>query len=515
MTETSDVEARSAARRFHSSLEGQLKKYDAIPYVITASACIKEAMNGQKDKAQWRMHQLIHSIEAMCAYRRGHRSTIPDDRALAKVLNVYYEYDDPYTHYLLEVEQDLHLAFRTMATQQFPFQYRPHYRDIARAYSVFCKGLDQTAQLFEKDYGLSIIDWFRVSVCCFALINSDLASVVTTKQAMSAAGWGEPPIEPKAIHAFLKTTSRTIEETGLQFHADRDNLQRPYLYGLIQSGFISAPLLKCDLDTYVCPAPGLLFRNAADGLIKRCRKYDPVFGDEIGTAFETYVEAVLNQLPNCRMTRPDKLQINNHQRACDFAVETNDAVLLFECKAVSETAHLMLESTIRNQNATTQINDGVDQIRDTARRSQDGSLGFDVAGRRLFGFVVTYGYILFANSEWYRTKILGWDNSASESDLETVANILSINDLELFVLVVASTELSAKQLIELKEAENYITSGDWETFLQQVIRDRNTNHVHLDVAQRDMEELFTSTMGDERYKQMMDSRNRESENDSE
>ena len=36
-------------------------------------------------------------------------------------------------------------------------------------------------------------------------------------------------------------------------------------------------------------------------------------------------------------------------------VETDDAILLIECKAVSETARFMLESAIRGQNATTKV----------------------------------------------------------------------------------------------------------------------------------------------------------------
>lgn len=504
MSETSDAEARSAARRFHSSLEEQLKRYDAVSYVLAAAARISEALNGRVSMARWRPHDLIHSIEAMCAFRRGHRSTVADTRALARVLNVYHEHDDPYINYLLTTEQNLHLALRTMATQQFPFQYKPHYRDIGRAYSVFGKGLNRTSQLFQDQYDLSILDWFRLSLCCFALLRGRTPAVVTAEQLRTATGWGVPPIEPAAIDTFLRAASRTMSETGRQFRQDREGLDKPYLYGLIRSGFMDVPLLECTSGSYVCPVPGLLFRNAADGLIARCRGYDPVFGEEIGPAFEKYVMAVLSQLPSCNITRPDKLQYDEAQRACDFAVETDDAVLLIECKAVSETARFMLESAIRGQNATTKIQDGIVQICDTARLAHESSLGFDVAGRPLFGVVVTYGHILFANSEWYRKHILNWDASTSGPDLAMIPNIFSIPDLEQFVLVIASTDLTPRQLFESKAAQDYAKIGDWSTFLPQLVRDRQEADVHLDVAQRDMEELFRLTMGDDRYEQMMD-----------
>ncbi len=454
--------------------------------------------------ARWPAHHLSHSIEAMCAYRRGHRDAVPDERAMIRVINVYHGYEDPYTNYVLSEEKDLHLAFRTMATQQFPFQYRPHYRDLARAYSVFGKGLDRTAGQFASEYGLSILDWFRLPLCCFALLCDSTLPVVTTDQLLTAAGWGMPPIEDAAVKAFLRTASLDMQETGRLFREKRESLDKPYLHGLIRSQFMDVPLLEFANGSYVCPAPGFLFRNAADGLINRCRAYDPDFGAETGPAFEKFVKAVLGQLPSSRISRPDELDLDEPQRACDFAVETDDAVLLIECKAVSETARLMIESTIRNQNATSKIQSALDQLRQTARLATESSLGFDVADRPIFGIVVTYGQILFANSQWHRERILSWDASSAGPDLALPVNILSIADLEQFILVVASTNLTARQLIEQKEAEEYIERGDWVTFLPSLLRDHRATYLDLDVARRDMEELFRLTMGDDRYEEMME-----------
>ena len=140
----------------------------------------------------------------------------------------------------------------------------------------------------------------------------------------------------------------------------------------------------------------------------------------------------------------------------------------------------------------------------TARLATESSLGFDVTDRPIFGIVVTYGQILFANSQWHRERILSWDDSSAGPDLAFPVNILSIADLEQFVLVVASTALTARQLIERKEAEEYLERGDWTTYLPSLLRDHREIYLDLDVARRDMEELFRLTMGDDRYEEMMD-----------
>jgi hypothetical protein len=47
MSEASDAEAHSEARRFHASLEDQLKRYGAVSYVLAASALSCRALSGQ------------------------------------------------------------------------------------------------------------------------------------------------------------------------------------------------------------------------------------------------------------------------------------------------------------------------------------------------------------------------------------------------------------------------------------------------------------------------------------
>lgn len=502
MAKTSDVEARCKARRFHNDLEDELKRYEPSSYIRAASTRISDALSDRMSMARWRPHDLIHSIEAMCAYRRGHRSVIADNRALARVMNVYHAHCDPYIHHVLSAEQDLHLAFRTMAVQQFPFQYQGHLRDIARAYSVFGKGLGRTTAMFAADHGLSLLDWFRVSICCFAFLCDRRPPVFTLQQLQPAADWGVPSIGSAAITAFLRANSRTIEATGGQFRQDRDDLARPYLHGMIRSGFLDAPFLEYGPGEYVCPVPGLLFRNAADGVISRCRAYDPTFGAEAGPAFERYVQAVLAQLPSCTIIRPDEI-VGEAQQACDFAVETEDSVLLVECKAVSETTRFMLEKSIREQNSTTKVLEAVAQIRNTAELVANSSLGIDQAGRPLLGLVVTYGEILCANSRWHRERILRWNDSSVTFGLAGAPNILSIADLELFVLA-ASTGTTPRQLIERKEAQEYTATGDWSTFLPPLLDSQTEAGSEIDAAQRDMEELFRLTIGDEQYQVMLE-----------
>lgn len=494
----SDLEARAEARRFHEELESLLKRFDPGHFVLGCSEQIGQVLDGKAMPKYWRPHHLIHAIEAMCAYMRGHRTLQLDRAWLAKVMNFYHDHEDTHIHHVLVVEQDMHLAVHNMASQQFQFQYNPHYRDMARGFAVLGNGLRVTADRFESKYGLTVNDWFRVTLCCFALLSSKNPPTVTVDSMQSAVGRGDPPLDATPILKYLELVSRTMDEVGEQFRAERDELSRPYLHWMIRSGFIERPLLEFETGCYVSPVPSLLFQNATTGLLRMCRPFSPDFGREIGESFAGYVREILGQLQHQNITQPDILA-GDIQRACDFAVETDDAVILIECKAVSETARFTLVNAMRQQNSTSKIHDGADQLYQTATNASPELLGFDRAGKPMYGLIVTLGCILFANSPWYRDRILDWGESHFPDSLVRDPYVMGVADLELFVLATISEGLTPRQLIEHKEAEDYMSVGDWDVYLPKLMRGRIRSEERLDAAERSMETLIRATLGDDYY----------------
>ncbi len=97
MAKTLTIEqARAEARLFHRELEGLLKCHPPSDYAPNVAAKLKQVLRNADKQELWPPHSLLHSIESNCAYARGHRDRSLDTNRLARIINLYHGYKDPY-----------------------------------------------------------------------------------------------------------------------------------------------------------------------------------------------------------------------------------------------------------------------------------------------------------------------------------------------------------------------------------------------------------------------------------
>lgn len=491
--------SRLNAIRFEEDLEAAVKRYDPADYAAEASKKLCAGLDGTAKISTWRPHHLIHSMEACCAYhRRGRADPVTRD-SLAKVMNVYHEHSDPHVMHLLTEEQKLAMALRIMASQQFPFQYRPMYHDFARPFAIFVYNdpMPKTAQSFETKYGLHPRAWMELCYGIFALVQDRRPPIFQPSQLLPLNRWTEDQIE-----SFVSLSTRTTEEIRDQYRTERAGLKKPYLSGLLRSGFIERPIMALGDDWYLVSHDGLMFRHAGDGLLRLCRDFDPPFGNEIGDSFERYVHAVLKKLDCDTLLTSKQIEQLAPGRSCDFIAVRDDCLLLVECKAVSLAVQLLTEGVLRGDNSTTKIVDATKQLLATIAAIQDGSLDslLDAIDKPIFGAVVTYGDIFMANSPWYRSDIIGWalqDRGVDVDELNVMfarpLQAFSIEVLEKFVLAADKHERRVVGLIEDKEDSDYVATGDWEMYLNRFLE--GTRLSEMTPLREAMEAFYKEVLG--------------------
>jgi hypothetical protein len=240
------------------------------------------------------------------------------------------------------------------------------------------------------------------------------------------------------------------------------------------SVFFQYPLIAYDDGYYLVVHPTLVFNQALDGLYRACEELcGETFHSEFADSFERYVGLVLGELAGDNpLYTESEIQAASPGRACDFAVECTDCTVLVECKSVRYSATLLTENAIAKDNSTGKVADGFEQIHLTARRIRNGSLDGVLRNSRkpIFGFVVTFGDLRFANSPQYLSKFIMPRSKLSNQEhwyapLECEPQVTSVGTLEAMVIVANHQSLSPAELVRAKLSEDYYAAGDWPAYL--------------------------------------------------
>jgi hypothetical protein len=94
-TDDRDLTAARAMQSLYAGLEAILKRHQPQDYAIFAAKKLAEAFENKASLAHFRPHHMLHSIEANCAYSRGQNHDRVDFNRLARVMNVYFNHEDP------------------------------------------------------------------------------------------------------------------------------------------------------------------------------------------------------------------------------------------------------------------------------------------------------------------------------------------------------------------------------------------------------------------------------------
>ena len=211
-------EAKLAWLRFYDDLETVLKRFRPLYYAMAVAQRMRRCAHEPSEFAKSPPHWLLHSVEAYCAYSRGQNHDTVDQRALARVMRVYYEHDPALADPYFAVGGRVGPLFEVMHLQQIEAQHEVTRYDLARSWHLFGQeeALPATKTAFEQTYRLSPSDWFAIAFLVYARASEN--SVFRPK---SVSGATFVEVSEQAVAAYLSRVSLAPEAVAHQYRRDR------------------------------------------------------------------------------------------------------------------------------------------------------------------------------------------------------------------------------------------------------------------------------------------------------
>ena len=475
-------EAKLTWLRFYGQLEALLRRHQPIDYGVAVAKRMRLCARMPKLFAQTPPHSLLHSVEANCAYARGQNTDVVTERSLLRVMALYNQHIDPLIDYYLRREKNIELFAGVMYRQQIPLQFQPDLYTLARAWFLFASGnpLPRTAASFERAYGLPVAEWFKLAFLTYTCADKHAAflpSYILNAECVE--------VPEDFLRAYLSLCSFTPREIRERYRSDRRDTGYRF-HGCISSVFLTRPLIDFGHDRYLAPRPELVMRHASEGLYQLSKHCEPQFHEELGNRFEKYSELLLRGVaPARRLVSEAEMRKHASGKNCDFLLEFEDSLVLLECKAVIRSARILTEEVLRQDNSTKKIQRAILQLCKTSCTVKDGVLdALDVdSSKPLFGFVVVFGDIPFANSRWYFERVISFGLeeklARARTSMDALAQppvVLTSEALELFVTAV-NTGMSVVELSEEKARLSYNSVGDWPEYLQSKLTEQPPTHL--------------------------------------
>jgi hypothetical protein len=455
-----------AMRQLYGRLEDVLKRHRPEEYASVITQCLRKYRDSHSVPPHW----ALHSIEASCAYARGHNSDPVTIDRVRRVLKVYADHVDPYLAKLSE-DGDADLFGLAMYREQMEIQYQWSEAELRRNEPLFDPetSIAKLAEEFHGCYGISTHSWIRCCMACAILVVHSDGSYVR-REDLHRFG---RPATPAEIDRFLELSSIDAKTLGESFRSKRIDT-KPHLHGLVRSAFLKTPLLKINGDHYLAPLPPLIPRHSGHGLYHRMRPMAS-FQREFGPAFNRCVHDVAERWPGRLRVVPEKeVEKRATERSCDLIIELPDCVLAVECKATVVSADYTTLRALQGDNSTTKILEANVQLYSTAHDIRCGR--YDDMGvsnvKPIVGIVVTWDTIPFANSDWYRTSILRTEDQPSlvppifpSDGMTRKPIVMSLTTFEALVKCLDSTPVTMLGLCGEWESVPFLTAGDWDCFL--------------------------------------------------
>lgn len=473
--------AEETAREFRREIERHLKRFSPSDYLPFATTLLNSVLqNPDKMMAKWPPHFIIHSMEANCAYHRGHRNEPVSMKTMERLFKVYNSYDDPAQLYLLKQPwPEPELILMEMARQQFIIQHEWNAYDVARGLLLF-QELPLSGKLFADKFGITFDDWIRFCVALSAAIIKKSPPLVDLAELLNS----EVKLFPdEIIPICFGLLSQTIEEVQDGFRQLRLKHTSPLLELQLPSLLINRPLVQLRDKFYVVTNKQFLLFRAAEGLYDLCTdKFPDTFGKEFGKSFERYMGLLLKELPDAVVIMEGQLETKISGKVCDYLVAMPDIIVLIECKAVEYRADLVTRNALAKTSSTARIAEGFTQLSNTAVSVKSGAfqeLIDPVGSRPIIGLVVTYRHIYFANGDAFTGIVLPLVQlpkgvSGLHNLFSWNPQILDIVELE-YIIQLARFGESVSAIISDKLSKSFVETGDWISFLGNKLKGRDRN----------------------------------------
>jgi hypothetical protein len=453
----------------YDALERKLKRHAPRDYIIWMSKRLAESWLDDKKFIQAPPHRIIHSIEANCAYwKKGYREPVTWN-AVVGIMNIYHEFVD--TYQLNTISESIERFFLLMHREQIPLQKRASWAHFLRSWVLFVQGdsMAESRREFHSHYGITMDQWVKACFLCWAVSLKEAGGSFLVKMIENP----KINISQEMLENFLKYSAKSPEEVGHYFLDMRQN--EPYeFHSLIRSCFFETPIVRFSDNSIIVPHTHLLFRHAGEGLYRLSQTLD-VFAKEFGDSFEIYMRKVLNSLRGVKRIIDSKVMESTATgKSCDFLVETENTVILIECKACSFTANRLTNTVIEKNNSTAKVVKGLIQLYTSAKDLENGKfekLNID-RSKTTMGIIATFGEIYSANSEWYfenfflkrADKKLGEEIYPSKQ-MTRRPIVIDISGFERLVATLNTDKRTVQDLYDKKQTEGYHATGDWGIWL--------------------------------------------------
>ncbi len=217
-----------------------------------------------------------------------------------------------------------------MYREQFRLQKRASWANFLRSWVLFVQddSMAESRQKFHSHYGITMDQWVKVCFLCWMISLQEAGGSFLVKMIENP----KIHISQETFECFLRHSARSPEEIGHYFIDMRKD--EPYkFHSLIRSCFFETPIVKFSDGSILVPHTHLLFLHSGEGLYRLGQKLD-VFATGFSDSFEKYIRRILDSLKGVTRIIDSKLMENTATgKSCDFLVETDNTVILVECKA--------------------------------------------------------------------------------------------------------------------------------------------------------------------------------------
>ena len=467
-----------ALLELYDALERKLKRHAPRDYIIWMSKRFAESWLDDKKFIQTPPHRIIHSIEANCAYwKKGYREPVTWN-AVAGIMNIYHDFVDIYQ--LNTIPESLERFFLLMYREQIPLQKRASWAHFLRSWVLFVQddSMAESRREFHSHYGITMDQWVKVCFLCWTISFQEAGGSFLVQMIENP----KINISQEILKNFLKYSAKSPEEIGHYFLDMRKNEPHEF-HSLIKSCFFETPIVRFSDNSIVVPHTHLLFLHAGEGLYRLAQPLG-VFATEFSETFEKYIRKVLDSLKGVtRIIDSKMMEKTATGKSCDFLVETENTIILVECKACSFTAKRLTNTAIENDNSTAKVVKGLVQIYTSAKDLENGKFEkFNInRSKTVIGITVTFGEIYSANSEWYFENFFlkRADKKLNEEiypskQMTRRPIVIDISGFERLVAALSLDKRTLQELYDKRQADGYHATGDWGIWLASQSNSRDS-----------------------------------------
>ena len=471
-----NAHSKAAWDAFYGSLGRLIGRYEPVTWTQHVAHQLRRLRDNPNLMGRVPPHILLRSIEANAAYwRNGNRYEFTP-RRFHQVVVLYMDHNDPLL--LSFAAKDMTAMLILFHREQFQLQVQYNIIEAVRIWIMFVENdpLPKTTLQLVERFGITPLQWVQLAYLTFAKAIADENSRLTFQNLVDTAKQIMPA---EVVEKFARRTVWTVEELQKHYIGVRESTPKQF-HAFIRSAFLERPGMDFGQGRWIVPDPVLTMNHMGAGLYRMLTevwKTDHDLRSEFAASFEKYAALILDVCGRkLALHSENAIQKLANGKSCDFILETEDAVVLVECKGVAFQKDLLLAEVMQDDSSTARLIDAGEQLNQTYLDLQAGCFDTLIQNRSkpVVSLVVTYGTIPYVNSSWYLEKVIRpraqRENRPLVSPtfgLPTRPVVMSVPVLEMFITTINTLGKSPDELVNEQEAHNELSMGEYENFLKR------------------------------------------------